>query len=85
MALVLKVQPEPKKLDKLKVSPMHDIGFLLVLMSFDGKKAAIRMDRIRMAGNIAMFNLDVKDIYVQIGVNQQFNTSPIKQPCADLP
>jgi hypothetical protein len=33
MALVLKVQREPKKLDKSKVSPMLDIGFLLFWMS----------------------------------------------------
>jgi len=37
MALVLKVQHEPKRLDKSKVSPMFDIGFLLFWMSFDGK------------------------------------------------
>ena len=45
MALVFKVQREPKKLDKSKVSPMFDIGFLLFWMSFDGKmseKRAIR-------------------------------------------
>ena len=49
-ALVLKVVDEPTNPANTGVPPMFDIGVLLFGVSVDGKKAAIRFARNRMAG-----------------------------------